>query len=683
MWQAWRRRFQTALRYKLIALVLLPLLLAIAVSLVFALYWLNGFTQHTLLSMARGDLALAQRAVQEWQDGYQSTLQQLAGDTTFRAQLDRNDAAAVRASLARVQEQNDFFFLHVTGVAGNWLFDSRRNAARSSKPSPLTDRAARGLPGTALEVFDARSAAREGRDLAQRLGPAAGSGERYALILRVVQPIVDAQGRITKVLDGALLLNGNRAFLAFIHDRVFGGAAAAVRGTPVVTLSLNDERIAISDPAFADVEEGSPLAPGLWQRLREKNDIWVGHEAYGPVALVSAYSPLFDVNGQRIGQLHVGFDAGSFRANQYRAAILLLLLFAIAAVAAGWIAVRGVRSVFKPIERMTAVVRARHAGGERRIGPIGSADELGELARQFDAMLDQLQERNRELEHAAHVLEDKVTERTGELASKNAELEQTIRLLRQTREQLVLAEKLSALGQMAAGIAHEINNPTAVIMGNLDVISSELGERARPVAHEIELIHQQVERIRHIITGLTQFARSGPATGSIEEVDVNWLVQDVLPLVEHGLRPRAITVSTRLGATRRAQINVFDLEQVLINLIVNAANAVDHAGHIVIRTRDAKPHGVVVSVQDNGAGIPPGQRKYLFDPFFTGNPRRGVGLGLSVSYGLVHRYGGRISVHSQVGKGSTFHVWLPRRVPEDVTPIQDPDQEMKREREPV
>ena len=298
-------------------------------------------------------------------------------------------------------------------------------------------------------------------------------------------------------------------------------------------------------------------------------------------------------------------------------------------------------------------------------------------------MLDQLQERNRELEHAAHVLEDKVTERTSELASKNAELEQTIRLLRQTREQLVLAEKLSALGQMAAGIAHEINNPTAVIMGNLDVISSELGERARPVAHEIELIHQQVERIRHIITGLTQFARSGPATGSIEEVDVNWLVQDVLPLVEHGLRPRAITVSTRLGATRRAQINVFDLEQVLINLIVNAANAVDHAGHIVIRTRDAKPHGVVVSVQDNGAGIPPAQRKYLFDPFFTGNPRRGVGLGLSVSYGLVHRYGGRISVHSQVGKGSTFHVWLPRRVPEDVTPIQDPDQEMKREREPV
>jgi len=678
MWQTLRQRFRTALRYKLIALVLLPLLLAVAVSMVFALYWLMGFSRDTLLSVARGDYALAQRAMQEWQDGYQVLLQQLAGDAKFRTALARGDAAAVRGALAHVREDNGFFFLHVTGVAGNWLFEARRGGAGSSKPSPLTDRAARGRPGTALEVFSARNAAREGYLLESRLGPGKSEDEARAVVLRVVQPVVDAQGRIVWVLDGAVLLNHNRELLGFIQDRVFGSAAAFVRGAPVIALLLDNQRVAVSDSDIGQ-NAGTALSPELARQLRDRRDVWVGRDNTGVAPLVSAIGPLYDVNGQPIGHLQVGFGVAQFERDQLGAAALFLLLFFAAASVAGWIAVRGVRSVFQPIEHMTAVVRASESGADQRIGPIGTADELGELARQFDAMLDTLQERNRALERAAHQLEDKVKERTHELGQKNAELEQTIRLLRQTREQLVMAEKLSALGQMAAGIAHEINNPTAVIVGNLDVITNELGAAARPVAQEIDLIHQQVERIRHIITGLTQFARSGPATGDIEEVDVNWLVKDVLPLVEHSLRPRAIAVSTQLQATRRAQINVFDLEQVLINLIVNSGNAVDEGGRIAIRTRDAQPHGVVISVQDNGVGIAPEQRKRLFDPFFTGDPRRGVGLGLSVSYGLVHRYGGRISVHSRVGKGSTFHVWLPRRPPTNAIQSNPSEPEVKRD----
>jgi len=295
------------------------------------------------------------------------------------------------------------------------------------------------------------------------------------------------------------------------------------------------------------------------------------------------------------------------------------------------------------------------------MGAVGSTNELGELAGRFDTLLDQLQERNRELERAAHVLEDKVSERTRELAEKNRELEKTISLLRETREQLVLAEKLSALGQMAAGIAHEINNPAAVILGNLQVLADELGSGARPVAREIELISQQVDRIRHIVTGLLQFARSEPAAGPVEEVDSNRLVEEVLPLVSHGLRPRGIVLKTRLEATQRLWINVFDLQQVLVNLIFNAANAVADGGRIEISTRDSGPDGVVLAVADNGAGIPEEKLKNIFDPFYTGDPHRGSGLGLSVSYGLVRRYDGNISVSSVVGKGSRFEVWLPKR----------------------
>jgi len=662
MWQAWRKRYQTVLRYRLIALVVLPLLLAMVLSLGYALYWLNSFTYDTLAATVRSDLGLARRGLVEWQESYQLALQQLQESAKFRRAMARSDTAGMHSLVGQTRDEKGFLFLHVTGVAGQWLFEPRADGSRSSKPSPLTDRAARGLPGASLEVFNQESLAREGRRVVRALGESAGGLVPDALVLRVVQPLPDAFGRITMVLDGAVLLNGNSAAMELLRNRLWSSAAELGYGTPMVTLLLDDVRIAVA----ADADESNGMLgvrTASPQRARRPlgEDVWVGRERLGGVDLVSAYAPLFDVNGQLAGHLHVGVGEGSLRSVQYRAAGLLLLLFVVAAVLAGWIGVRGMRSVFRPIEHMTAVVRATQAGKNERMGAVGSTNELGELAGRFDTLLDQLQERNRELERAAHVLEDKVSERTRELAEKNRELEKTISLLRETREQLVLAEKLSALGQMAAGIAHEINNPAAVILGNLQVLADELGSGARPVAREIELISQQVDRIRHIVTGLLQFARSEPAAGPVEEVDSNRLVEEVLPLVSHGLRPRGILLKTRLEATQRLWINVFDLQQVLVNLIFNAANAVADGGRIEISTRDTGSDGVVLAVADNGAGIPEEKLKNIFDPFYTGDPHRGSGLGLSVSYGLVRRYDGNISVSSVVGKGSRFEVWLPKR----------------------
>ena len=662
MLQAWRERFQTVVRYRLIALVLLPLLLAMILSMGYALYWLNSFTYDTLVSTARSDLALARRALIEWQEGHQITLQQLGESVEFRRALAGPDPAAMQSLLARIREEKGFLFLHVTGVAGDWLFEPRADGMRSSKPSPLTDRAARGLPGTAFEVFGRDDLVRESSRVVQSVGSdgkSPGSDAR-ALVLRVAQPVTDARGRTTMVLDGAVLLNRNAGMLEFLRDRLTGGSAQLGYGTTMVTLLLADTRISTSGDE-SEVLLGTRVGAAVQGGFKPGQDAWVGRERLGRTEFVSAYGPLFNVHGQPVGYLNVGLRESSLRAVQYRAAGLLLLLFAVATILAGWIGVRGMRSVFRPIERMTAVVRATQAGENQRIGALGSADELGELGRQFDELLDQLQERNRELHSAAHVLEDKVNERTRELAEKNLQLEKTIALLQETREQLVLAEKLSALGQMAAGIAHEINNPAAVILGNLEVLAAELGAGARPVTREIELIEQQVERIRHITTGLLQFARSEPAAGPVEEVDSNWLVGEVLPLVGHGLKPRGIDLMTRLEATRPVWINVFDLEQVLVNLIFNAANAVTDGGRVVITTRDAEPGGVVLAVEDNGRGIPEEQLKNIFDPFFTGDALRGTGLGLSVSYGLVRRYDGNISVTSVIGKGSRFEVWLPQR----------------------
>ncbi|KPL27579.1 MAG: hypothetical protein AMJ72_08175 [Acidithiobacillales bacterium SM1_46] len=441
MLQAWRERLQTVVRYRLIALVLLPLLLAMIVSLGYALYWLNSFTYDTLVSTARSDLALARRALLEWQEGHQITLQQVGESVEFRRALAGSDPATMQSLLARIREEKGFLFLHVTGVAGDWLFEPRADRTRSSKPSPLTDRAARGLPGTAFEVFGRDNLVREGSRVVQSVGPAGKSpgSDARALVLRVAQPVTDARGRTTMVLDGAVLLNRNAGMLEFLHDRLTGGAAQLGYGTTMVTLLLADMRISTSGDE-SETLLGTRAGKAVQGGFKPGQDVWVGRERLGRTEFVSAYGPLFNVHGQPVGYLNVGLPESSLRAVQYRAAGLLLLLFAVATVLAGWIGVRGMRSVFRPIERMTAVVRATQAGENQRIGALGSADELGELGRQFDALLDQLQERNRELHRAAQLLEDKVNERTRELAEKNLQLEKTIALLQETREQLVLAE---------------------------------------------------------------------------------------------------------------------------------------------------------------------------------------------------------------------------------------------------
>jgi two-component system, NtrC family, sensor kinase len=662
MWKSWLQHFQSALRYKLLALVVLPLLAAMIATLGYTLYWFHGYTQESLNLALRDHLTVARQVLREFQDERQFELQQLAESAPFRAMLRRQDRVGIQRALQRMRDAKGFAFLHVTGLAGEWLYEDP-DGQRTSKPSPLTDRAGRGFLGAGLEVFRVEDLRRESKvlpDLARvEWRPDSGLEER-GLVLRLVQPITDEQGRVSMLLDAGLLLNRNHAAVSAMSNRVFVAESLPSGAEPIVSLLLDDVRIAAAGENWNSLV-GTRLPKELRARLDERGGTPKARETLVDETYVSAYGGFYDVNGQRIGALQVGARESAFLAGYYGRGALLLSLFLLATLVAAWMAVRGVRTVLTPVETMAAVVRATRAGEDRRIGPIGTRDEIGELAREFDHMLDQLAARNREIQRAAAALEIKVAERTQELAHKNRELEDTIALLEKTQEQLALADKLSALGKMAAGIAHEINNPAAVILGNLDVLAAELGPAAQPVAREIELIAAQVERIRHIVTSLLQFARARPGTGEIADIGVNQLVQEVLPLVAHALKTKSINLRSRLEATGVIAINLFDLQQVLVNLIVNAANACEPRGEIEITTADWNADGAVISVRDDGCGIPPDDVTRIFDPFFTTDPQRGAGLGLSVSYGLVRRYGGRITVESAVGSGSVFKIWLTRR----------------------
>ncbi len=235
-----------------------------------------------------------------------------------------------------------------------------------------------------------------------------------------------------------------------------------------------------------------------------------------------------------------------------------------------------------------------------------------------------------------------------------------ISVLTKTRQQLVIAEKLAALGELTAGVAHEINNPTAVILGNIDVIIAEMGTQLEPVQDEIDLIIEQIYRIKDITTNLLQYAKPDDYGGYMNEIDVNQLVEETSKLVQHLRSDINYTLEISLGASILVRINRQELQQVLVNLITNSIQALpDTNGLVSLTSKNFGQKGVKIFVKDNGIGMDIDSASKVFNPFYTTKTQgEGTGLGLSISYGLVRRYGGNIEVTSELNSGTEFVITL-------------------------
>jgi two-component system, NtrC family, sensor kinase len=230
---------------------------------------------------------------------------------------------------------------------------------------------------------------------------------------------------------------------------------------------------------------------------------------------------------------------------------------------------------------------------------------------------------------------------------------------------ILQSEKLAAIGQLAAGVMHEINNPLATIGACVAAIEGRLEDGAdaasAPVREYLEIIDKEVLRCTRIVDGLLDFSR--PQGRSKRAVSVNGIVEETLFLLKHHQRFRQFEVRTELEPDLPpATANGDQLTQVVMALLLNSIDAMPRGGVVRIRTawNRSRAHEIVVEVEDEGVGIPREQQSKIFEPFFTTKPMgRGTGLGLSICYGIVEDHRGRIEVESQPGRGSTFRVYLP------------------------
>jgi PAS domain S-box-containing protein len=359
------------------------------------------------------------------------------------------------------------------------------------------------------------------------------------------------------------------------------------------------------------------------------------------------------------------------------------------------------RDRFVEALRQTGSLHAYPATFKMRSGELRNVEISGNIVRldNDDVMVTVIRDitermRNEEeLNEYRERLEHLVAQRTDELQSMNSELRETNRKLEEAHNQLLQSEKMASIGQLAAGVAHEINNPISFVNSNLSSLESYLQgilemlaeyEKHEPVLAEnfpkqfqaIQAMKEKVEldylkddivsllneskdgllRVKKIVQDLKDFSHVGTAEWQMADLQTG--LESTLNIVNNEIKYKAKVIK-QYGQIPPIECLPLELNQVFMNMLVNAAHAIADHGEITVRTSQ---HGdqVLVEIGDNGGGIAPENLKRIFDPFFTTKPvGKGTGLGLSLSYSIVQKHQGKIEVESALGKGTCFKIWLP------------------------
>ncbi len=654
-----------SIRVRLLALGLLPMGIVLPVLLFVLAGWGDGYFNRLLVTKVRSDLAVASSHYERVSAAIGSTIDGLAGSARLQRLLTRHPgrpANDLRRWLGQAREQGKLDFLELLDTRGclpdnrgclaDWpeIADALQGESRTATEA---------LPATVLAMIDPILAARAATPILStpNARPDGRASETSGLAIQSAAPIYGDDGHLIGILAGGVLLNRNLDFVDRINALVYPEGALPFGSVGTATLFLGDVRVATNVRLFeGDRAIGTRVSAAVREAVLDRGTTWLDRAFVVQDWYVSGYEPLVNSRGQRVGMLYVGFLERPFVLAKQAALFVVLSLFGGAMLLAAIFSVRAARRLYKPIERMHSAMNAIEQGDNNaRVGPVDGNDELAALAAHFDQLTERQQAQANALKRWGDALDEEVARRTGEL-------QQALTNLRAAQQNLVMNEKMAAIGQLTAGVAHEINNPIAVIQGNLEVARELLGPAANEVEPELQLIQEQVQRIRLIVAKLLQFARPQDYVGYLEPVTPNQLLQDCLVLVGHLLKRGNIRIEQQLDSARQVVCSKTELQQVLINLLVNAIEAMPDGGSLRLSTEDwdeaDMPVGLRLRVADTGHGIRPEDIGHLFEPFYTARKANGTGLGLWVSQMLIERYGGKVTLDAADDSGACFSVWL-------------------------
>ena len=453
--------------------------------------------------------------------------------------------------------------------------------------------------------------------------------ETAGMMLKAAAPIFDYQNNLIGVIYGGVLLNESYETVDKVKQTVFQDVKYAGKDIGTATIFQDDVRISTNvrntDGSRAI---GTRVAEDVYNQVVVTGRQWIGRAFVVNNWYITAYEPIRDINNHIIGMLYVGILEQKYLDMKIQTTLIFLGITLLGAFASIIVAYFISRMISVPIWKMVSASEKIAKGDLNTKVEINTNDELQELADSFNSMAYALKKRDQQLKDS-------------------------------TTKRIMESERLALIGQLAAGVAHELNNPLQGIVAYSHLLLEKMPS-ADPRRDSIQKIVAQANRCTDIVRGLLDFSRQRKPQKKL--YNVNLILQESIFWVEKQALFHNVQITKHIAENLpQTVVDPSQIQQVFINIIINAAEAMEGSGRLTLATRlDSDGEFIAVEFTDNGCGINKEDLDNIFDPFFTTKEvGHGTGLGLAISYGIVKEHNGTLSVESEVGKGTTFIVRLP------------------------
>ena len=636
---------RASLKTKLVTSFLVVILICGLVA-TFVGMWLIGISIiREAQEKVRNDLNSAREIYRKESEVLKDTIRLTALRFFIKDGLLNNDMTTLTEELESIRKDESFDVLTLTDNSGRVLVRTR-NPSISGDSQAENDLVSRVLSTgeviAATVVVPEEELKKEGADLLEqaciefiptpKAKPTQEIRQTSGMMMKAGAPIYGYNGSLLGVLYAGNLLNRNYKIVDKVKDTVFQAVKYEGKDIGTATIFQGDLRISTNVRTEDETRAiGTRVSEEVYEQVLVKGLPWIDRAFVVNNWYIAAYEPIRDIKDEIVGILYVGILEEKFIDMRNKATAMFLGIACAGMVIALIVSDFLAKGMLKPIKQL---IYASHEWADGNLDyrvETTQTDEIAELTDIFNTMASSLKERDERLQEHA-------------------------------QRQIMKSERLATLGQLAAGVAHEINNPLGAIL-MYSHLSLEETETEDPRRKNLEKVVGEATRCKNIVRDLLDFARQSEP--KVEKVDANEILKRTFSLLRNQALFQNINITTTFSPfLPNTRMDAGQIQQVFTNILLNAAEAMDGEGELTVVTRMAKDGEFIeIKFMDTGCGIPQENLEKIFDPFFTTKEvGRGTGLGLAVSFGIIAKHEGTIEVESNLGKGTTFVVRLPLKV---------------------
>ena len=642
--------------------IILSFLVVIIIGGLLSLSFGSRLVKNTIISQAqakvRHDLASAWIVFHDRLNDIKEIVDLTAAREGLHEAIRNNQKDLLLKYLGRVRKEYGLDILTLTDDKGKVMVRTRNPEVVGDDQSQdeIVKRAMKRGSVAYPQIVSQEELLKEGKDLADqaymefiptpKAAPRPEDKETSGMMLKAASSIVDEKSHLWGTLYGGILLNRNYEIVDRVKEIVYKEEKYKGREIGTATIFQHDLRIS-TNVKDEDGQRaiGTRVSKEVNIAVIQEGKAWIDRAFVVNNWYITAYESIRNINNEIIGILYVGMLEKPYIDTTNRVMLTFTIIASLCVVLLLVLLYFSTTRIIHPLQKMVDATKKIAKGDLSHRVDVHSKDEIGELADSFNQMTEDLKAANEKLIEWGKTLEKKVEDRTKELTKMQTHLLQS--------------EKLASLGKLAAGIAHEINNPLGGILIYSHLLLEDTSKDS-PYYENLKKIVKETSRCKDIVKGLLEFAR--PKEPETSLTDINNIVDRSLAIIERQSLFQNIKIKKFYSSELpKIVADSAQLQQVFTNIILNAAEAMDGNGTLTLRTSlDGRGRYINIQFSDTGHGIKEEDRGRLFEPFFTTKEvGKGTGLGLAISYSIIQKHQGTIDVVSQVDEGTTFTVKLP------------------------